>query len=92
MGKAAVVLRSVQLFDYCSTFADRAEAAGQGTAWPTIRDVRRRFPGTTYGDIEDAVALYDGEGCLGIATGVGIPGVGQAPVKSESKHVVEAYL
>lgn len=92
MGKAAVGLGPVQLFDYCSAFADKAEAAGQGTAWPTIRDVKRRFPGTTYEDIEDAVALYDGEGYLGIATGVGIPGVGQARVKSESKLVVEAYL
>lgn len=81
-----------QLFAYASGFADRAEAAGQGTAWPTVRDVKRRFPGVTYADIEDAISLYDGGGYMGLATGVGIAGAGQARLRNESQHQVEAYL
>lgn len=86
-------LTAASLFDYCDGFARRAEAAGRGTEWPSVREVKRRFPGSTYQDIEDAIANYTGPGYMGLATGTGITGAGtgHAAIARQNDHSVEAY-
>jgi hypothetical protein len=87
-------LTTEALFAYASGYAERSEKAGKGTQWPTIRQVKRRFRGASYGDVEDACANYCGEGYMGLGVGyqVGGLGGGTAYEGNANEHVVEAYL
>lgn len=81
------------LFKYADGFARRAEAKGDGTQYPTFRQVAKRF-GVKYDDIEDAVADGQGrDGCgsyFGVAIGVQIQGVGYGVHGTRGEYLVEA--
>ena len=79
-----------QLFTYADRFASRAENAGKGTQYPTLRQTAKRFK-VTYDEIEQVADDYQGDGYLGIACAVGISGVGSAAIEPRGEHLVEAY-
>lgn len=84
-----------QLFKYADRFALRSEARGEGTQWPTFRQIAKRFKVRHY-EIEDAVESSQGSdwirgGYFGVAVGVQIQGVGYAEHDTRGEYQVEAY-
>lgn len=82
------------LYAYAYKVAKRSEARGEGTQYPTFRQVAKRFK-VKYDDIEDAVS--DGQGrndCgeyFGVGIGVAISGCGYRQHDTRGEYEVEAY-
>ena len=79
-----------KLFSYSDRFAARHETKGEGTVYPTVRQAAKRFR-CSYDDIQDAVDSFDGEGYLGIAVAIGIPGSGYDKITPDGDRPIEAY-
>lgn len=78
-----------RVFRYADRFARRAEAAGRGTQYPTMRQAANALR-CTYAELEAAVAEYQGVGYLGIAVAIGLPGFGYAEL-ARGEQQIEAY-
>ncbi len=81
------------LFTYVLRFAKRSEDSGNGTQYPTFRQITNRFH-VNYDQIEDAVNDGQGrEGCgsyFGVSVGVQIQGAGYAEHATRGEYQVEA--
>lgn len=78
-----------ELYAYANKFARRAEDAGEGTRYPTMRQATKQFK-VRLSDIEDACQDYCGRGYLGLAVGFRTgSGYGVYAVKGDC--LVEAY-
>ena len=86
-------LTAQQLFNYANKFARRSESKGNGTQYPTFRQVAKRFK-VSYDQIEDAIADGQGRsGCgdyFGAGIGIQIPGVGYLVYSARGEYIVEA--
>lgn len=76
------------LFAFANEYARAAEAAGQGTQYPTIRAAARKFR-VTQQDIEDTCGDYIGKGYMGIVAGART-GAGVYSYKGGDRQI-EAY-
>lgn len=59
--------------------------------YPTFRQAAKRFR-TTLDEIERAIEDYRGEGYLGAAVALGIPGVGVAEITPRGEYQIETYV
>lgn len=78
-----------KLFKYARTFADRSEASGNGTAYPTVRQCAQRFR-VRQAVIEEICSDYIGEGYMGLIVGFRT-GAGYGSYSSLGEYQVEAY-
>jgi DNA-binding transcriptional MocR family regulator len=78
-----------ELFTYAVKFCQEAEAAGQGTKYPTFRQVARRFK-VNYDQIEQACEDWQGDAYMTPAVGFR-SGSGYATFATRGEHLVEAY-
>ena len=77
------------LFEYACSYAKRAEDAGKGTQYPTVRQACKRFR-VKIEDVESAVYDWNGDGYIGIAVGIRV-GSGVGLHQSRGECQVEAY-
>ena len=82
-------MRPEELFTYAVKFCQKAEAAGQGTKYPTFRQVARRFK-VNYDQIEQACEDWQGDAYMAPAVGFR-SGSGYATFATRGEHLVEAY-
>lgn len=78
------------LFRYAVGVATRAEQAGKSTVWPTLRQCAKRFR-TTVAVVEEVADCGIDNGYLGIASAVGVQGLGTAEIEPRGAWLVEAY-
>lgn len=78
-----------KLFAYASRFSKRAEAAGSGKTYPTLRQAARRFK-VPMSAIEDAIDDWTGDGYMRAAVAEGLSG-GIFVFESKTDWLVEAY-
>jgi hypothetical protein len=78
-----------QIFNYANNYARRAEANGEGTQYPTVRQTAKRFK-TTQQAVIDTCEDWQGDGYLGVAVGLRI-GSGTYEIESQGDYEVEAY-
>lgn len=79
------------LFDYATAYASKAESEGKGTAYPTFREVAKRFK-ASHEEIEQACQDWDqSTGYMQPAVGVR-SGAGVAAFELRGDCLVEAYV
>jgi hypothetical protein len=80
-----------ELFNWARAYSKRAQAAGKCETCPTMREATKRFR-CTMDDIEDVIGDdIKGDHYLGIATAVGVQGVGCADIEPRGEQLIEAY-
>lgn len=83
-------LASEILFEFASKFAKDSENAGQGTQYPTFRQVARRFR-VNFSQIEEACEDYQGKGYMKPAVGFRNYS-GHGSFETQGDWLVEAYI
>lgn len=85
-----MAITSKALFEYATEYAAKAENEGKGRAYPTFREVAKRFK-VTHDDIEQACQDWDqSNGYMQPAVGVR-SGAGVAAFEHRGDCLVEAY-
>ena len=82
-----------QLFNYARGVADRNEAAGRGTRFPTVRQAAARFrckQADIVSAVEDADREAIGAEYFGLAVG-GMAGSGYFAHSAQGDYEIEAY-
>ena len=79
------------VFSYARRFADRSEAAGRGTQFPTVRMAAKRFRCRQQDILSAVEASSFSGGYLGLAVGTQISGGGHAEFDSPADYEIEAY-
>lgn len=78
-----------ELYTYAVQFCHDAEATGQGSKYPTFRQVATRF-NVTYEQILQACDNWQGDACMAPAVGLR-SGDGVATFSARGEHMFEAY-
>ena len=85
-----MVITPKALFEYATAYSSKAESEGRGTAYPTFREVAKRFK-ITHADIEQACQDWDqAHGYMQPAVGLRSGG-GVAAFVLRGDYLVEAY-
>lgn len=78
-----------ELFTYAVQFCHDAETAGQGSKYPTFRQVATKF-NVTFDQIEQACDNWQGDAYMAPAVGLR-SGDGVTTFTARGEHLVEAY-